>query len=118
LQESPFQSFLRFSDWLHACTNRTDGIALMRLMELLFEFLMHELHLDPKAMAETLWRDYRRGGHHDKPSFLKPFLSGEKVVPLRKTKSALPKRQARWLLAAARATAQATQRALRDHLAK
>jgi radical SAM superfamily enzyme YgiQ (UPF0313 family) len=95
---SPFQFFLRFSDWLHARTNRTDGIALMRLMELLFEFLTAELHLDPKAMAETFWRDYRRAGRHDKPGFLKAFLSDEKVVPLRKTRSPLPKRQARHLV--------------------
>jgi radical SAM superfamily enzyme YgiQ (UPF0313 family) len=95
---SPFQSFLRFSDWLHARTNRTDGIALMRLMELLFEFLTAELHLDPKPVAETLWRDYRRGGRHDKPGFLKAFLSDENVVPLRKASSPLPKRQARHLV--------------------
>jgi hypothetical protein len=93
-----FAGFLRFSDWLHARTNRTDGIALMRLMELLFEFLTKELHLDPKLVAETLWRDYRRGGRHDKPGFLKEFLSEEKVIPLRKTRSALPKRQARHLV--------------------
>jgi len=95
---SPFQNFLRFSDWLHARTNRTDGIALMRLMELLFDFLTTELHLDPKPVAETLWRDYRRGGRHDKPGFLKSFLSVEKIVPLRKTGTALPKRQARHLV--------------------
>ncbi len=92
-----FAGFLRFSDWLHARTNRTDGIALIRLMELLFEFLIAELRLDPKLVAETLWRDYRRAGRHDKPGFLKPFLSEEKAVPLRKTKTALPKRQARHL---------------------
>jgi hypothetical protein len=45
-----------------------------------------------------LWRDYRRGGRHDKPGFLKEFLSGEKIIPLRKTRSALPKRQARHLV--------------------
>ena len=67
-------------------------------MELLFEFLMHELHLDPKPVAETLWRDYRRGGRHDKPGFLKSFLSEEKAVPLRKDKTAMPKRQARHLV--------------------
>ena len=94
----PFASFLRFSDWLHARTHRTDGIALMRLMELLFEFLTAELRLDPKLVAETLWRDYRRGGRHDKPGFLKPFLSEEKFSPLRKTRTALPKRQARHLV--------------------
>ena len=52
----------------------------------------------PKPVAETLWRDYRRGGRHDKPGFLKDFLADEKVVPLRKAKPALPKRQARHLV--------------------
>ena len=61
---SPFQAFLRFSDWLHARTGRTDSIALVRLMELLFEFLTGELRVNPKLVAETLWRDYQRGGRH------------------------------------------------------
>jgi len=90
-----FAGFLRFSDWLHARANRTDGIALMRLMEFLFEFLTTEFHLDPKPVAEILWRDYRRGGRHDKPGFLKDFLSEEIVAPPRRTKTVLPKRQAR-----------------------
>jgi hypothetical protein len=94
-----FAAFLRFSDWLHGRTHRTDSIALVRLMELLFEFLTGELKLDAKSVAETLWRDYQRGGRHDKPSFLKDFLLvEEKVVPLRKTKTTLPKRQARHLV--------------------
>jgi len=96
---SPFHAFLHFSDWLHARTGRTDSIALVRLMELLFEFLTVELQLDARQVAETLWHDYQRGGRHDKPSFLKDFLStDEKVVPLRKAKTALPKRQARHLV--------------------
>jgi radical SAM superfamily enzyme YgiQ (UPF0313 family) len=96
---SPFHAFLRFSEWLHARTGRTDSIALVRLMELLFEFLTVELKLDAKPVAETMWRDYQRGGRHDKPGFLKDFLSTEeKVIPLRKTKTALPKRQARHLV--------------------
>ena len=96
---SPFRAFLHFSDWLHARTGRTDSIALVRLMELLFEFLTGELRLDAKLVAETLWRDYQRGGRHDKPAFLKDFLfTEEKVIPLRKTKTALPKRQARHLV--------------------
>jgi hypothetical protein len=92
---SPFHAFLRLSEWLHVRTGRTDSIALVRLMELFFEFLTAELKLDAKPVAETLWRDYQRGGRHDKPGFLKDFLTDEKVVPLRKAKSALPKRQAR-----------------------
>jgi len=95
---SAFHAFLRFSDWLYARTRRTDSVALVRLMELLFEFLTGELKLDAKPVAETLWRDYQRGGRHDKPGFLKNFLTEEKVAPLCKTKSALPKRQARHLV--------------------
>ena len=96
---SPFLAFLRFSDWLYARTSRTDGIALVRLMELLFEYLTIEMKLEAKPTAETLWRDYRRGGRHDKPAFLKDFLPvEEKVIRLRKTKSTLPKRQARHLV--------------------
>jgi radical SAM superfamily enzyme YgiQ (UPF0313 family) len=96
---SPFHAFLRFSEWLHGRTGRTDSIALVRLMELLFEFLTGELRLDAKPVAETLWRDYQRGGRHDKPSFLKDYIStDEAVVPLRKVKTALPKRQARHLV--------------------
>ncbi len=93
---SPFHAFLRFSDWLHDRTGRTDSIALARLIELLFKFLHAELKLEAKPMAETLWRDYQRGGRHDKPGFLKDFLSTkEQAVPLRKAKTSLPKRQAR-----------------------
>jgi radical SAM superfamily enzyme YgiQ (UPF0313 family) len=93
-----FAGFLCFSDWLHARTGRTDSIALVRLMELLFEFLTVELRLDANQVAAVMWRDYQRGGRHDKPGFLKDFLSTEeKVIPLRKTKTALPKRQARHL---------------------
>jgi radical SAM superfamily enzyme YgiQ (UPF0313 family) len=95
---SPFKSFLRFSDWLYARTNRTDSIALIRLMEWLFEFLTDELRLDKKEVAEKIWRDYRRGGRHDKPIFLKDFLATDESPSIRKTRNALPKRQARHLV--------------------
>jgi radical SAM superfamily enzyme YgiQ (UPF0313 family) len=96
---SPFHAFLRWSDWLHGRTGRTDGIALVRLMELLFEFLTGELQFDAKPVAEVMWRDYQRGGRHDKPGFLKNLLSIEEpLMSARKNKSALPKRQARHLV--------------------
>ena len=96
---SSFHAFLRWSDWLHARVKRTDTIALLRLMELLFEFLTTELQLDAKLVAETLWRDYKRGGRHDKPGFMKDFLSGEEpLMPSSKIKASLPKRQARHLV--------------------
>jgi radical SAM superfamily enzyme YgiQ (UPF0313 family) len=96
---NPFYGFLRWSDWLHARVKRTDGIALLRLMELFFEFLTVELRFDSKHVAETLWRDYKRGGRHDKPGFMKDFLLSEKpLLPPSKIKSNLPKRQARHLV--------------------
>jgi radical SAM superfamily enzyme YgiQ (UPF0313 family) len=95
---SAFKSFLRFSDWLYARTNRTNSIALVRLMELLFEFLTDELQLAKNLVAETLWRDYRRGGRHDKPIFLKDFLATDESLSIRKSRSTLPKRQARHLV--------------------
>jgi radical SAM superfamily enzyme YgiQ (UPF0313 family) len=95
---SPFESFLHFSEWLHGQGGRTDGIALVRLMELLFEFLTRELQLKPDLVAETLWRDYQRGGRHDKPVFLKNHLGDETpAMPVSKSRPELPKRQARHL---------------------
>jgi len=93
---SPFHSFMRWSEWLHARIGRTDGIALVRLMELLFEFLRDELGHAPEVVAQALWRDYQRGGRHDKPAFLKDFLPANLEAPSRSLKKgALPKRQAR-----------------------
>jgi radical SAM superfamily enzyme YgiQ (UPF0313 family) len=95
---SPFEAFLDFSEWLYARTGRTDSIALVRLMEWLFEFLTGELRLDARQAANALRRDYQRGGRHDKPGFLKDFLPADKtVIPLPRTKTTLPKRQARHL---------------------
>ena len=92
---APFQNFLRFSDWLFAQLRRTDTIALARLMELLFHFLTEELKLEPKSAAAALWRDYQRGGRHDKPGFLAAHLPDAPVSPRPQPRSSLPKRQAR-----------------------
>jgi len=95
---SPFHAFLRWNEWLHARTGRTDSIALVRLMELLLTYLTAERGLDTRKVATALWRDYQRGGRHDKPSFLKDFLPpDEPVLAPGKARSAAPKRQARHL---------------------
>ena len=96
--DSPFEAFMRWSEWLHAKTRRTDGIALMRLMELLFEYLTVELRREPRKVAETLWSDYKRGGRHDKPGFMKDYLSENPIKTIPRSKTALPKRQARHLV--------------------
>jgi tRNA A37 methylthiotransferase MiaB len=92
---SPFHSFLHFSDWLYAKIQRTDSIALARLMELLFEFLTQERKLDAKLVAETFWQDCQRTGRRDAPNFLKEFLLEESWSVIRNRDRSLPKRQSR-----------------------
>jgi hypothetical protein len=94
---SPFYRFLALSDWLYTRTQRTDSIALVRLMELLFEFLTCESGVDEKQVAETLWRDYQRGGRYDKPGFMKHLLDTADAAP-RRAETSLPKRQSRHLV--------------------
>jgi radical SAM superfamily enzyme YgiQ (UPF0313 family) len=96
---SPFNNFLRFSDWLFAKIQRTDSIALARLMERLFEFLTRELTLDAKLVAETFWQDCQRRGRRDAPNFLKEFLPSENWSVIRDRNRSLPKRQSRHLAA-------------------
>jgi hypothetical protein len=67
-------------------------------MELLFDYLTRESKLETVLVAETLWRDYQRGGRNDKPAFLRDFLSeAEPILPRRQT--APLKRQSRHLAA-------------------
>lgn len=98
VDDSPFRAFMRWSEWLHAKTRRTDSIALMRLMELMFEYLTAELRQEPHVVAETLWSDYKRGGRHDKPGFMKDYLPEDTGKTDLRSKAALPKRQARHLV--------------------
>lgn len=77
---SPFESFLRWTDWLYAQVRRTDSIALASLMEFLFRYLTTELGHAPEAIAPVLWRDYQRGGRSDPPEFLRPHLAPELVT--------------------------------------
>jgi radical SAM superfamily enzyme YgiQ (UPF0313 family) len=77
--DSPFFSFLRLSEWLEAREGRHHGIALPWLMELMFTFLTTELGREPRAVAETLWRDFQRGGRGEMPPFLRVHVPGERV---------------------------------------
>jgi radical SAM superfamily enzyme YgiQ (UPF0313 family) len=97
--DSPFKGFMRWSQWLHAKIGRTDSIALSRLMELLFEFLIREMRLDARAVAQKLWNDYKRSGRHDKPGFMKDYLPGDESDSQPARKTSAPKRQARHLAA-------------------
>lgn len=92
---SPFDSFIRFSNWLYAASGKTNGIALKRLAELLFRYLIEENGCDDWQAARAVWNDYRSGGRSDRPEFLRPYLPRlEDESPL-VARSAALSRQAR-----------------------
>jgi radical SAM superfamily enzyme YgiQ (UPF0313 family) len=97
---SPFESFHRWSDWLFRRLNRTDTIALARLMELLLEYLTTEVKLDPRLATESLWRDYQRAGRKDKPGFLAAHLPDAPKRSATERSNAGLKRQSRHVGAA------------------
>ena len=94
---SPFAAFLRWSDWLYARIGRRSGIALPRLVVLLFEFLTKELGLDRPAVARTLWCDYQSGGRSDPPPILRNYLENVERLSSRRSAAGGLKRQARHL---------------------
>ena len=94
--ESPFASFLRFSDWLFLQVRRTDQISLVRLAALLFRYLTEVRGRVPAEAAEGVLADYARGGHTDTPGFLAPYLPEAQLPgPGLPRKARLPRRQAR-----------------------
>jgi hypothetical protein len=70
----PFEGFMHFSDWLFATGGKTNGVALKRLAQLLFEYLTRNGGCEEMRAAEAIWNDYRRGGRSDRPEFLRAYL--------------------------------------------
>jgi hypothetical protein len=98
---SPFHNFLEFTDWFTPRMGRTHGIALKRLADEIFTFLVVERGLDPAEIGPELLADYRRGGRRDLPGTLKPYDAQVDVPPADGTdldsQRATPPRQARHL---------------------
>lgn len=94
---TPFEGFLALSDWLHGTTGRTSGIALTKLVDLLFRYLTDVRSLPPELVAASLWDDYRAGGHTDRPASLRPWLPAEATTqPLHGlAPRTIPERQSR-----------------------
>ncbi len=94
--QSPFESFMNWSDWLYGRIGKRHAIALARLAELLFEYLTTESGLPAAEVAQSLWRDWQRAGRREKPEFLASYLSDTRgrMAPAETT---IPKRQARHL---------------------
>ena len=93
---SPYESFLQLSDWLYQAGGKTNGIALKRLSELLFRYLVDVAQRDEWQTAAAIWNDYRRGGRSDRPEFLRPYLDRlDDCSAASTTSRTLPPRQAR-----------------------
>lgn len=86
---SPFYAFLDWSEWLYSRTGRNHGVALVRLVEYLFEYLVSRREQLPERIAPILLRDYQRTGRSDVPVRLRPHVSAE---PAREIDSPLPGR--------------------------
>ncbi|CAN5563282.1 radical SAM protein [soil metagenome] len=90
---SPFDSFLRLSDWLFEQTGRQHGISLTHLAELLFRFLVEETKLAPSDSAAAIWADYQRIGRSDRPAFLKDLVPPADTRKIAKVSHAVSRQQ-------------------------
>lgn len=70
LADTPFERFMAFADWLWQRTGQTHQIALERLYDLLFEWLLQQ-GASRSACEEPLLLDYRSSGARGAPAFLK-----------------------------------------------
>jgi radical SAM superfamily enzyme YgiQ (UPF0313 family) len=94
-QASPFHAFLGFSDWLFAREGRRHGIALARLAELVFDFLVRDRGHPAAEVATALAADARRTGRGDVPPWLRPHLAGAPPTTGAETPPNRPARRAR-----------------------
>lgn len=97
----PFAGFAALSEAIHAAEGRAHGIALRRLVEIVWMFLIKQRGLDPALVAPILWRDYTRGGRSDVPAVLRPHLGEEDRRSAMRPRAApdVPGRQTRHLAA-------------------
>ena len=73
---SAHAAFAAFSAWLHGTTRATSGIALHRLAELLWRWLVDERGNASAAVGAAMAVDYARCARHDWPEFLRPYVDG------------------------------------------
>ncbi|MDA1016069.1 MAG: DUF4080 domain-containing protein, partial [Planctomycetota bacterium] len=74
-RDSPFAEFMALGDWLYQSEGRAYGISLIRLAELLFEYLIDVRGVEVEVVVQSILDDYHRGGRSDMPRFLRPYLA-------------------------------------------
>lgn len=92
---SPFSQFLKFSDWLFAQCHRTSGIALDRLAEYLFEYLVHTQNHERSLVANKLQQDFAAAGKRRFPKCVREFATETPTAYCHGGGNALPERQKR-----------------------
>ncbi|MBL9136600.1 MAG: B12-binding domain-containing radical SAM protein, partial [Verrucomicrobiales bacterium] len=97
--DSPFWSFLRWSDWLYAQVRQTSAIALDRLAHHLFRWLTTShpegAGVDSATAATALASDWHRSGQRDLPPWLLPLAPRASTPPAPTTSFDTSRRTAR-----------------------
>ena len=96
--DSAFAAMRRLAAYLWVRTGILDGIALLKLTELVFRWLTEENTAGPADVAPVLWADYTRPGRHGDrpPRWLAAHLpESARTQPPPPRSAALPSRQAR-----------------------
>jgi radical SAM superfamily enzyme YgiQ (UPF0313 family) len=93
--DSPFWSFLKLSDWIYARTGRTNAIALNRLAEHLFNYLVLKRAVDKAMAANALFDDYVRAGRKNLPGQVLAHVTSRTMPNLEKKHTTSPPRQRR-----------------------
>jgi len=93
---SAFWGFMKFGEWLYDRTGeRTHGIALRALGEMIFEYLTENLGRDSSDVARVLAQDHRRSEKREVPEFLRPHLQGTTQADRPALNRKVPARQAK-----------------------
>jgi len=78
LGDTPFQRFMKLSDWLYATNRQVHGFALKRLFDLVHEGAITHLGIDPDIATPLLAQDFQRTGIKGLPGFLRACDGGKK----------------------------------------
>jgi len=94
LGDGPFAGFSQFAQWVWTTTGAQHGIALRRLVELVFTYLTEVRGLPADVVGHALADDYTRPGRRRIPPVLHPYATPTKDGVVR---GGGPRRQARHL---------------------
>ena len=70
LADTPFENFMKFSDWLYQETEQTHQFSLERLFKLIHKGAMEALKIDIFSIEKTLIKDFDASGIKGSPKFI------------------------------------------------